>query len=157
MPKHTLSWSEIRNRAIAFGRRWSEELHEQPEAQTFWNEFFTVFGVRRKAVATFEEKVKGLSGSYGRIDLFWKGRFLAEHKSADQQLDKASTQAFDYIQDLINDGRQREVPRFVAVCNFHDIVLYDLEPEDQGELFGQLHIETHAFPIAELQDRKSVV
>jgi len=50
-----LSWNEIRHRAITFAREWKGETREAAERQTFWNEFFNVFGVRRRTVATFEE------------------------------------------------------------------------------------------------------
>src|ERR1035441_4499743 len=69
-----LSWNEIRQRAIAFSREWQGETREAAERQSFWNDFFNVFGVRRRTVATFEEPVKKLSGDWGFIDLFWPGR-----------------------------------------------------------------------------------
>jgi len=39
-----ISWNEIRQRAITFSRTWSDAAREQAESQTFWNEFFEVFG-----------------------------------------------------------------------------------------------------------------
>jgi len=39
------------------------------------------------------------------IDLFWKGTLLVEHKSFGQDLGKAQSQAFQYLQDLLNEGR----------------------------------------------------
>ena len=57
-----LSWNEIRHRAIAFSREWQGETSEAAECQSFWNDFFNVFGVRRRTVATFEEPVRKLSG-----------------------------------------------------------------------------------------------
>ena len=112
------------------GRRQSESA----EKQTFWNEFFQVFGMRRRAVASFEEPVKQISGTYGRIDLFWKGMLLVEHKSRGQDLGKAESQAFGYIQDLLNEGRADDVPRYVIVSDFARFALYDLEPEDDRPL-----------------------
>jgi hypothetical protein len=53
-----LSWNEIRHRAIKFANEWSGAAREAAEKQTFWNEFFDVFGVSRKAVASFEAPVK---------------------------------------------------------------------------------------------------
>ena len=50
--------------------------------------------MQRRAVASFEEPVKQISGTYGRIDLFWKGMLLVEHKSRGQDLGKAESQAF---------------------------------------------------------------
>jgi len=57
-----LSWNEIRHRAIAFSKDWTGVKRESSEIQTFWNEFFNVFGVRRRTEASFEEPVKKLSG-----------------------------------------------------------------------------------------------
>ena len=81
-----LSWNEIRSRAIAFSREWTTRQlpakgAERAEAQTFWNEFFEVFGKKRRHVAAFEALVKNLEGNYSRIDLLWPGQMLAEHKS----------------------------------------------------------------------------
>ena len=53
---------------------------EEAEAKSFWDEFFSVFGLRRRTVASFEEPVKKLSGDYGYIDLFWPGVLIVEHK-----------------------------------------------------------------------------
>jgi hypothetical protein len=95
-----LSWNEIRHRASTFAKKWKGETREAAERQTFWNEFFNVFGVRRRTIATFEEPVKKLSGDWGFIDLFWPGRLLAEHKSAGADLGKAHAQGMDDIRGL---------------------------------------------------------
>src|SRR5437762_6629464 len=76
-----LAWNEIRHRAIKFAHEWAAALSESADKQTFWNEFFDVFGVARKTVASFESPVKKVSGHDGSIDLFWKGILLVEHKS----------------------------------------------------------------------------
>ena len=72
-----LSWNEIRNRAHEFSKRWENESSERAEAQSFWNEFFSVFGIERKRVAVFEKQVEitraGHKLKHGRIDAFWKG------------------------------------------------------------------------------------
>ncbi len=125
-----LSWNEIRQNAIQFSREWKNARKERAESQTFWNEFFQVFGIRRRTVASFEEPVKSLKDTYRRIDLFWKGRLLAEHKSAGERLDDAEAQAFQYIQDLAASGRDDEIPRYIILCNFESMLLYDLEPEE---------------------------
>ncbi|MCL2305810.1 MAG: N-6 DNA methylase [Planctomycetaceae bacterium] len=128
----SLSWNEIKARAAQFSRDWSGERTEKAEAQSFWNDFFNVFGVRRRTVASFEEKVRNIKGRFGFIDLFWRGKMLAEHKSFGQSLDKAATQAFEYIQCLKDENRDDEAPRYVVVSDFATIVLYDLEP-DEGD------------------------
>src|SRR5439155_24172179 len=76
-----ISWNEVRDRAIHFSRECAGTSSESAEKQTFWNEFFEVFGLRRRSVATFEEPVQRIHGTYGKVDLFWPGLLLVEHKS----------------------------------------------------------------------------
>lgn len=147
-----LSWNEIRHRAIAFSKEWAGAKSERAEKQTYWNEFFNVYGIRRRVVASFEEPVKNLSGNYDSIDLFWPGILLVEHKSLGKSLSKAGSQAFRYIQDLAREGRENEIPRYVIVSDFARIALHDLEPDDQRALplldNGRVH--TAEFPLADL-------
>ncbi len=133
-----LSWNEIRNNAIGFSKEWAGETREEAEAKTFWDEFFKVFGIKRRIIASFEEPVKKLSGTWGFIDLFWKGTLLVEHKSLGKSLDKAHTQAMEYIQALKNEGRDNEIPRYVVVSDFAKIALHDLDDDT-----------TVQFPLAE--------
>jgi hypothetical protein len=118
-----LSWNEIRARAAQFAEEWKNEGYERGEAQTFYNEFFQLFGVTRRRVATFEEPVKKLGDKRGRIDLFWKGKLLIEAKSAGADRVKAKEQALDYFPGL----KEQELPRYVLVCDFQNFDLYDLE------------------------------
>ena len=127
----SLSWNEVRERAVRFAREWRGEGREQSERQTFWNEFFHVFGLSRRAVASFEEPVRNLAGNFSRLDLFWRGTLLVEHKSKGENLERAQSQAFDYLQLLLNAGRADELPRYVVLCDFARVALYDLEPDDQ--------------------------
>ncbi len=129
-----LSWSEVRERAIRFSRDWSGATSERADKQTFYNEFFDVFGIRRASVASFEANVRNLHGHTSAIDLLWRGRLLVEHKSFGEDLDAAETQAFTYIEDLTREGRSEEIPRFMLVSDFARFVLYDLEPEEQRDL-----------------------
>jgi hypothetical protein len=126
MPR--LSWNEVRDRAIRFSRDWSEATSERADKQTFYNEFFDVFGIRRASVAAFETNVRNLQGHTNAIDLLWRGKLIVEHKSRGESLEQAETQAFGYIEDLTREGRFDEVPRFVLVSDFANLVLYDLEP-----------------------------
>ena len=129
-----LPWDEIRDRAFAFSKDWEDAESERAEKQTFLDEFFRVFGQRRRGVARFEEKVKKPTGHYGFIDLFWPGLLLIEHKSRGEDLGRAKSQAFDYIRDLIAEGRVEEVPRYVLLSDFQRFALHDLEPESQRDL-----------------------
>ena len=128
------SWNEVRDNAIAFSRRWCEATREAADKQTFWNEFFAVFGRDRRQVARFEEPVKSIRGAYNSIDLFWPGMMLVEHKSAGKPLETAESQAFGYMTSLMRDGRFDEMPRYVILSDFRTIVLYDLQPEEQLDL-----------------------
>lgn len=126
-----LTWPEIRANAQAFAHDWAGVTSERAEAQTFWNEFFAVFGVQRRRVAVYEKTVSRLKhAGLGRIDVFWPGLLLAEHKSAGNDLDAAFQQAADYFEGL-ND---KELPRYVVVSDFQHFVLHDLEEGTRHEL-----------------------
>ncbi len=125
-----LTWNEVREKAVQFARDWQQATSEAADKQSFWNEFFAVFGRDRRTVATFEVAVRNLQGKYNRIDLLWRGMLLVEHKSAGKSLDAAESQAFEYIQDLSREGRHDEIPRYVIVSDFKRIALFDLEPEE---------------------------
>ncbi len=147
-----ISWNEIRHRALSFSRSWSEATREQADKQTFWNEFFDVFGIARRTVAAFEEPVHRLTGATGFIDLLWPGKLLVEHKSAGHSLAAAESQAFAYIRDLLEAGRQEDIPRYVLLSDFRHFALYDLEPEDEENLplFHGLYLHRLEFPLGEL-------
>ena len=124
-----LSWNEIKDRALKFSNEWSEETKERAEKDSFWNDFFNVFGISRRRVATFEEPVKKISGSQGFIDLFWKGTLLVEHKSKGKSLDKAFEQATDYFPGL----KEHELPKYILVSDFDRIKLFDLDEGTEHE------------------------
>ena len=96
-PMPPISWNEIRSRAVAFSQEYKNATRENAEAQSFYNDFFNVFGISRRRVASFEEPVRKLGAKRGRIDLFWKGVLLAEQKSAGVDLENAYSQALDYF------------------------------------------------------------
>ncbi len=140
-----LSWNEIRARAITFSRDWADASRERSEAQTFWNEFFAVFGKSRRAVASFEQPVKNLKGASDFIDLIWPGHVIAEHKSRGKDLDKAQTQALGYVHNLIADGREDEAPRYILVSDFARLAMHDLEADDPAKASVQ-------FPLSALHE-----
>lgn len=124
-----LSWNEIKDRALKFSNEWADETKERAEKDSFWNDFFNVFGISRRRVATFEEPVKKLSGNQGFIDLFWKGTLLVEHKSKGRNLDKAFEQATDYFPGL----KEHELPKYILVSDFDKIKLFDLDEGTESE------------------------
>ncbi len=110
-----LSWNEIRVRASGFAREWQGASYEKGQTQTFYNEFFEVFGVRRRSVAWYEEHVKRLDNRSGYIDLFWPGVLLVEQKSAGKNLADAYDQAGDYLDAL---AAEWEKPGHIVVSDF---------------------------------------
>ncbi len=87
-------------------------------------------------MAVFEKAVEKFGGeARGRIDLFWPGVLLAEHKSAGQDLDRAYAQAIEYL--LSDTIRDSEKPRWVLLSDFRKIRVYDLETSaDQYDEFA---------------------
>jgi hypothetical protein len=139
-----LSWNEIRARAARFAEEWQDGHYERGESQTFYNEFFEIFGVTRRRVASFEEPVKKLGDERGFIDLFWKGVLLVEQKSAGRDLTRAKEQALDYFPGL----KEHELPRYVLVSDFQHFELYDLEDSTRTRFaLRQLpaHVEDFTF------------
>jgi hypothetical protein len=124
-----LSWNEIKDNALKFSREWAEESSEEAEAKSFWDDFFNIFGVPRRRVATFEKRVKKIGGKDGYIDLLWKGILLIEHKSRGQNLDRAYAQAKDYFPGL----KDADLPRYILVSDFARFRLYDLDEDTQAE------------------------
>lgn len=141
-----LSWNEIRARAATFAEEWAGEGYEKGQTQLFYQDFFRVFGVPVRRVASFEQPVRRLGDRRGFIDLFWKGMLLVEQKSAGRDLNKAKTQALDYFPGL----KDAELPRYLMVSDFQTFELFDLD--DGSELKFNLedlpkHVEKFGFVI----------
>jgi len=119
-----LSWNEIK-RAPRVCREWKDAHYERGESQTFYNEFFEVFGVTRRRVASFEEPVKrlgnqrGSSICFGRVCCWWSRRARAGTSFAPRR------QALDYFPGL----KENELPRYILVSDFQIFELYDLEDD----------------------------
>lgn len=126
-----LSLNEIRARAQGFVHDYRGATSEQADSQSFWKDFFQVFGIQARRVGSFERPVQNLLtvGGRGRIDYLWKGVVLVEHKSRGEDLDRAALQARDYFPGL----RDSELPRFVIVSDFARFRLHDLETETSDE------------------------
>lgn len=133
-----LSWNEIRTRAAAFAADWAGEGYEKGQTQLFYRDFFEVFGMPVRRVASFEEPVKNLGGKRGFIDLFWRGVLLVEQKSAGRNLKKAKVQALDYFPGL----KDADLPRYILLSDFQTFELYDLE-EDERTFFSIADLPHH--------------
>lgn len=138
MPLPTpLPWPKIRANALAFAHEYRNAIKENEDAQSFWNDFFNVFGKKRRGTARFEYAVRKHATSLpsgaveeakdlgaGRIDLFWPGVLLAESKSRDKHadLDAAYKQALEYIGGLPAHDR----PQYIFTSDFGRLRFYDL-------------------------------
>ena len=121
-----LSWNEIRVRAASFARKWADAGYEKGETQSFYNDFFRIFGKRRESVARYEERVKRLDDTSGFIDLFWPGVLIVEQKSAGRDLKKAYEQAGGYFDAL----PEHDKPRYILTSDFQHFELHDLLQRD---------------------------
>ena len=119
----TLSWNEIKDRALNFSKEWADTSNEEANAKPFLVEFFKVFGITSKRVSTFEHRVKKLNDKDGYIDLLWKGMILIEMKSRGKNLDRAFEQAKDYLHGL----KEHELPKYILISDFENFRLHDLE------------------------------
>jgi len=118
-----LTWSEMRLRAARFSDVYRDEVYEKGEAQSFYNDFFEIFGIKRRTVARFETHIRKLNNSSGFIDVFWPGVLIAEHKSYGKDLLAAEIQAGEYFDAL----PEWERPRYQLICDFQNFLLLDLE------------------------------
>ena len=133
-----LSWNEIRVRAAAFAQEWADAGYEKGQTQLFYRDFFAIFDLPVRRVATFEEPVQLLGDKRGFIDLFWKGVLLVEQKSAGRDLTQAKDQAFSYFPGLTD----ADLPRYLLLSDFQTFELYDLD-EDESVAFALADLPQH--------------
>ena len=138
-----LGWDEIARRAKAFSEDWKDAHYEKGETHSFYNDFFEIFGIKRRQVADYERRVKLLGERYGFIDLLWPGTLLIEQKSGNLDLRKAETQALDYLHGI----HPTEQPRFILTCDFQNWVLRDRDAPGDPLTFrlADLHKHVTAF------------
>lgn len=134
MAKVNLGANEIKRRALEFSKEFEDAHRESGESQIFWHEFFKVFGRSSRSVFTYEAAVKRYVKDKtirGRIDAFWKGTLLVEHKSRGKNLDSALEQGMDYFHGL----QERDLPRYIIVSDFERIRIIDLDTNVKNEIF----------------------
>ena len=137
-----LGWDEIARRAKSFSKEFADETRERAETQTFYNAFFEIFGIKRRQVAIYEQRVNLLRKKHGFIDLFWPGTLLIEQKSGRLDLDRAQGQALDYLEGI----HPTEQPRFILTCDFQNWRLLDLEAGRELKFkLADLHKHVQAF------------
>jgi hypothetical protein len=130
VPDHVeISKREIRVKAIAFAKSFAGAKSEAAEKQTFWNEFFAIFGISTRSVGAYEVLAQRLStGRRGFIDFLYPGELAIEHKSAGEDLDKAMTQLVDYLDSL----QDAAMPRLLVACDFQTFYWKDLSTRAEG-------------------------
>lgn len=142
-----LSWNEIKSRASAFSKHWQDAADENSQAKPFLIDFFEVFGITDKRVASFEHAVKKFAKAdnkqaQGFIDLFWPGILLVEMKSQGKNLERAYDQAIDYFSGI----QERDLPRYVLVSDFQRFRLFDLSSNTSVEFaLKDLYLNVKSF------------
>ena len=84
-----LNWNEIKSRALLFSKTWADACNEDSQAKPFWIDFFEIFGITNKRVATFELNVKKLGGAQDFVDLYDPPPMPLVLLKAPQKLDTA--------------------------------------------------------------------
>ena len=118
-----LSWNEIKSRAMAFSRRWEDAAEEKQQSIAFWIDFFDIYGLTNRRVASFEHAVKKHGGGQGYIDLFWPGQMMVEQKSRGKPLEPAYDQAIGYFPGIA----ERDLPHTLVLCDFARFRVIDLD------------------------------
>jgi type I restriction-modification system DNA methylase subunit len=119
---------EMRERAESFAISWRGITEERAEAQSFTNEFFEIFGLKRRDYAQFEKPIrkKDETGT-GFADLFWSGKLIIESKSAHldkpKHWEKTLQQAEEYIENL----QLHQRPQYIMLMNFKRIQKHSVE------------------------------
>ena len=113
----------MRGRAVLFAQKWKDDTREEAGDQGFWRDFLDVYGVDVKKVGYFQHWTKRAStGRQGKVDFFWPGVMIAEHKSAGKDLVAAEEQALDYLAEINN----KDFPGLVITSDYARIRVLDL-------------------------------
>ena len=148
-----IHWQDVQDRAITFSSAYLNAKDEDRDAKPFWKDLFVLYGVDPRSIGSFEERVKmhGRAGT-GKIDYFAPRRFLVEQKSRGKDLDTAYEQAMDYFDAL----EKNDKPRYIIVCDFEKMRIYDLETTGKKRLVEFLvkDLSKHVKKLAFLADEE---
>jgi type II restriction/modification system DNA methylase subunit YeeA len=118
--------SEVRTRLQKFSIDHANDTDEKQNAQQFWRDFYSCFGLTQSSASMFEARVIKISGKKGYIDSFIPSLLLVEHKSAGEDLEKAYDQAQEYFHAIKNEF---DKPKYIIVSDFKNIHLYDIRKD----------------------------
>ncbi len=122
-----LSNDEMKYRADNFIKKHKSDKSEKSQAQSYWKDFFDIFGVDANQIGEFEfPVVRESTGKPGFIDYYWRDKLIIEHKSLGKDLDKAFEQAIDYYNSL---PQKHNKPRYIIVSDFKNIRLVDFKKD----------------------------
>ncbi|EXJ22642.1 Type II restriction enzyme, methylase subunit YeeA [Alkalibacterium sp. AK22] len=140
-----LTLDDLRNRALVFEKHHSNDADERQQAQSWIKDFLEgIFDIpKRKVNAGFEWRVKTESRQV-YVDHLLNGVILIEMKSKGKSLDKAKSQAYQYVMKL----KDEDIPQYVMLCDFEYIQLINLDNNHEIKFpVKELHkyIETFNF------------
>ncbi|WP_040285194.1 class I SAM-dependent DNA methyltransferase [Sporosarcina koreensis] len=119
------SRNELLNKSLQFVKEHENDSDEKQQSQMWVRDFLELFGVPyQKIKIGFEWRVN-IDGSTNFVDHLLNGTLLIEMKSRGKNLEKAKSQAYRYVMNLSNE----DLPRYILICNFERIRLYDLANE----------------------------
>ena len=125
-----LDWNTIKSNALKFSKKYEKSTNENAEKQLFYIDFFEIFGINKDEfhnIINFEYPVTSISKTTKFIDVLWKGVILIEHKSVGKDLNKAFSQASEYIQYL----NENERPKYILVSDFQTFILRNTSTNKQ--------------------------
>nr|WP_181716318.1 DNA methyltransferase [Psychrobacter sp.]QJS05427.1 type II restriction enzyme, methylase subunit [Psychrobacter sp.] len=97
------------------------EGYERGQSQNFWTQIFNAYGVSGQVqLKAFEHRLKK-DKTQKYVDAFIPKLVIIEQKSKGIDLNKAYRQASEYYDRLKTDK-----PRYIVLCNFDELWLYDL-------------------------------
>ena len=150
--------SEIKSKALTFINEHKDDQDETQQSQQFLRDFIGIFNESQAKVG-YEYKVN-VNGSPRRIDYLWAGLFLIEMKGAKvKSFDDIEpghdtspvSQAQRYYQYLAD----KDKPKYLMVCNFERMRLYDLSKEGSFTEFATTDLMQHLDDFSFLLGKKS--
>ena len=114
-----LSNDEMKYRADNFIKKHKSDKSEKSQAQSYWKDFFDIFGVDANQIGEFEfPVVRESTGKPGFIDYYWRDKLIIEHKSLGKDLDKAFEQAIDYYNSLPKKHNKQNISLFQTLKTY---------------------------------------
>ena len=131
--RHNLA--EFKARWLARIEQWKIENRPATESshdQQFWGDLLDCFGINARDIYLYQRSAKRAStGNTGKIDLFMPGKVIGEAKSLGVSLDKAHSQALDYL--LGGTIPNSQIPPYVLCSNFETLRITRLNHDYVGD------------------------